>query len=321
MANTVTDFDSTPIARENHLRSSGAETVCPLCSGCGTQRFTVHAIPILDCAACGHRYAGIIPAPDHVADVYGDDYFFGGGAGYSDYTTEERLLRNAGRKYVKLLSRWLRSGSLLDVGAAAGFILQGFCDAGWTGTGVEPNARMAAEACRRFGLDVVASPFEHYRPGRTFDVVTMFQVIAHFPDPAAALRHAASLLRPGGLLLVETWNYRSRTASLLSGRWHEYSPPSVLHWFSPESLGRLAGQCGLRRIHRGTPLKWIDAGHAVGLLGYKFGRSSAGRVVRAIGSLLPKSLPVPYPSEDLFWMVFRRDHSEMPANCGLSDCL
>ena len=75
-----------------------------------------------------------------------------------------------------------------------------------------------------------------------YDLVVMLQVIAHLVDPLATGRRIAELLRPDGLWLVETWDRESRTARLFGRRWHEYSPPSVLHWFSRR--GRAAGHEG-----------------------------------------------------------------------------
>ena len=92
--------------------------------------FERHGYWILECAECGHRSAEITPAADHVAEQYGDAYFFGGGAGYSDYLAEAGLLRDRGRQYGRLLHRYRAPGRVLDVGSAAGCILQGLGDEG-----------------------------------------------------------------------------------------------------------------------------------------------------------------------------------------------
>lgn len=126
--------------------------LCPLCGTPGRRRFAAHGIPILDCPACRHRFAGLAPPPSHIDTVYADAYFHGGGAGYPDYLADANLHRQHGRRYGKLLSRFQRPGRILDVGAAAGFILQGMTDTGWTGAGIEPNVSMAAFGRDRLGL-------------------------------------------------------------------------------------------------------------------------------------------------------------------------
>ena len=77
---------------------------------------------------------------DHVRNVYGDHYFTGGGAGYPDYLADGELLRERGRGYARLIAGATTPGRVLDIGAAAGFVLQGLCDEGWRGAGIEPNA-------------------------------------------------------------------------------------------------------------------------------------------------------------------------------------
>lgn len=124
----------------------------------------------------------------------------------------------------------------------------------------------------------------------------MIQVIAHFVDPRLALAKVTKALKPGGHLLVETWNSRSLTARLLGKRWHEYSPPSVLHCFSLKSLSHLTAKEGFHEVARGRPSKWISGGHAKALLRYKFGDV---KWVERLMLMIPERASFPYPAEDL----------------------
>jgi hypothetical protein len=54
---------------------------------------------------------------------------------------------------------------LLDVGAAAGLILDGLVKEGFNGCGVEPNETMARFAQTEIRLDVTAAAFEDFEPG------------------------------------------------------------------------------------------------------------------------------------------------------------
>ena len=206
---------------------------------------------------------------EHVQRVYSDDYFFGGGAGYNDYLSEERLLVARGRWYAKLMSRYCQPGAVLDIGAASGFTLQGLREAGWQGFGIEPNVGLAEYATNRFGIPVEACSLESWTTCRRYDLVTMLQVLPHFLDPKKAIRKSANLLPPGGHLLIESWDRRSWTARLFGKNWHEYSPPSVLHWFSRDGIVRLAANLGFEFVAQGRPSKWIGAGHAKSLLASK----------------------------------------------------
>ena len=279
---------------------------CPLCAAEGRICFEAHGYPIRDCRACGHRWAELESAEGHVGSVYGDAYFESGGAGYPDYLGEGPLLREHGRRYAGLVSAHAAPGTMLDVGCAAGFILRGFCDAGWTGVGVEPNAAMARFGRETLGVEIAASTFEDYEDDRRFDLVTMIQVLPHFVDPRRAVAAAAGLTKPHGLVLVETWDRRSWTARLMGRHWHEYSPPSVLHWFSRAGVRALAGELGLVEIARGRPPKRLAASHAKSLIRHKFSESKLKPLIDLPLALVPERLTLPYPLDDVFWALFRR---------------
>jgi SAM-dependent methyltransferase len=280
---------------------------CPLCGARSRLRFVRHGYPIRDCVACGHRFADGAVTEGHVARVYGDAYFRDGGAGYADYLAEEPILRDRGRWYAGVLARHMPPGALLEVGCAAGFWLAALGERGWRVHGIEPNAAMAEHARSRLSLAVTTGTLEQFRSVSPYDLVAMIQVVAHLADPAGAARRTAELLRPGGYWLVETWNRRSLTARLLGPRWHEYSPPSVLHWFDPAGLRDLGARLGFAEVARGRPRKRIGAGHAKALLRYKYSGAAAGRLVLRGLELLPDRLVLPYPAEDLFWMLLRKD--------------
>jgi len=245
---------------------------------------------------------------NHVASIYGDQYFFGGGAGYPDYLAEANTLRDRGRRYGRLLRRYRPCGALLDVGSAAGFILQGLCDIGWHGEGIEPNNTMAEHARREFGLPVKTSLLEELEDVGRYDAVTMIQVIAHFVDPSDALRRVARATKVGGLCLIETWNWRSVAARIFGRAWHEYSPPSVVHWFSPERVVRLAADLNYEMVSTGKVSKWIGRRHAQSLIRHAFDNSRIGDALANALSVIPSNVALPYPGDDLFWMLLRKHH-------------
>ena len=273
---------------------------CPLCNSESKFAFEAKGHALRDCAKCSHRFAAIAAGETHVARVYDDSYFSGGGAGYTDYLAEGEMLKSRGRMYAKKLEKYTNvKGKLLDVGAAAGFILQGFADVNWRGVGLEPNAEMAKFGREKFNLDVRCGSLESFETGEKFDLISMIQVVAHFYNPQVAFRKAADLLNENGLLLIETWNRESLSARLFGANWHEYSPPSVLQWFSETGLTEFLKEFGLEKVARGRPPKKISGAHAKSLLKYRLGNSFLLRMI-------PDRLNFPYPSEDLFWALYKK---------------
>ena len=279
---------------------------CPICSSATRRLFQKYGYWILECIICHHRFAEIAISEGHVELVYDDQYFQGGRDGYPDYLNESGLLTAQGRRYGALLKRYMPPGKMLDVGSAAGFILKGFRESGWIGKGIEPNPKMADYARIHLELEVETGTLEEYSDETRYDLVSMIQVLPHFFDLQKALQVAAGITKPGGFWLIETWNRDSLTAKVLGQHWHEYSPPSVLHWFSQAGVRRLVGQFGFKEVGRGRPAKYIYPVHAKSLLKYKFNESVLGQLTCQIVDLVPDRFPIPYLAGDLFWAIYQK---------------
>ena len=288
---------------------------CAICDGEVLPVFVAAGHEIFECSRCDHRmtwpnHPGADPAA-HVREVYSDDYFLAGGAGYPNYLEEESLMVRRGRWYAALMRRHgLQLGRVLDVGAAAGFVLKGLEDCGWQGVGVEPNARMARHARDVLQRDVRTGTLETLElPASSpadFDLICFFQVLAHFIDPRLALERAETMLAPNGHVLIETWDWKSLTARFFGESWHEYSPPSVLHWFCPASLERLGREFGLEQVASGRPLKKLTGKHARSLVAFKSGEGAVARLLAGASSLIPLDAELPYPFDDVRWTLFAR---------------
>lgn len=285
--------------------AAGARGECAVCEGATAPALAVGNFEIFECASCRHRMLHDDVPAGHLRATFGDAYFTEGAAGYPDYLAEERLLRDRGRRYARLIGSYReRPGTLLDLGAAAGFTLRAFGEQGWHGVGVEPNDRMASHA-RRSGLDVRTATLEDFDSAGRFDLVCVLQLIAHLVEPRVAMAKIADLVASGGLLLIETWDWRSRTARLLGSRWHQYSPPSVRHWYSSGSLRLLAARHRFREIASGRAFKRLSWDHARSLIAFKLRESMLERPFGAVSRLIPGRLALPYPFDDARWYLFQ----------------
>ncbi len=283
-----------------------SESFCPLCSGGISHTFVIDGYNIADCNVCGHRFVREMPPKDHVLKVYNDNYFLGGGAGYANYLAEANFLTKQGRRYGSLLASHAKPGRLLDIGCAAGFIARGLTDAGWQVTGLEPNERMARFATEKLGLDVLQRDLESVKELGQFDAISMIQVIGHFHDLRRSLEVVSELTEPGAFCLIEFWRRESIIARLFGKHWHEYSPPSVLHWFTSESLDFAMQQRGFENLASGAPRKYISGAHAASLLTYKFSGFPGHKIFTSpLWALLGNS-KIPYPPLDLQWRLYRR---------------
>lgn len=136
-------------------------------------------------------------------------------------------------------------GSVLDVGSGDGRFLMRASQQGWSGdlTGLEFNADMASR--RQGNYKIELSPIEDFvaRPGRrSFDVVTIYDVLEHLAEPAKSLADIVKLIRPGGHLIVTVPNAdRIRFAGLET---FDFPPNHNTRW-TGKALAGLVERAGL----------------------------------------------------------------------------
>jgi 2-polyprenyl-3-methyl-5-hydroxy-6-metoxy-1,4-benzoquinol methylase len=194
------------------------------------------------CDRCGHIYQNPRPTPAAIGHYYPSDYH----AFEQAIADEPGLLRRIERTYGMARRRRLveqavpQRGRLLDIGCATGIFLNEMHRHGWEAQGVERSHRAATYARERFGLTVYEGRIEDIRlPERTFDVVTMWDVLEHVHDPRQVLQTIARLLKPAGLLVCSLPNPDSLEARLLKAAWVGYDLPRHLNLFRIHQLARI----------------------------------------------------------------------------------
>jgi 2-polyprenyl-3-methyl-5-hydroxy-6-metoxy-1,4-benzoquinol methylase len=172
-------------------------------------------------------------------DVYGVDYI-------ADRDNITRLAR--GR--LEAIERYRQGGKLLDVGCAAGFLLDEARRRGWETRGVEVS-RFASEYARwELNLDVFTAPWMSKLPEQEFDVVVLYFVLEHLRDPLALLQEICRVLKPGGLLSVAVPNIAGLYFRLNQEAWiaERVCHQSHFYEFSPRTLRRILARAGMRVV-------------------------------------------------------------------------
>jgi SAM-dependent methyltransferase len=153
------------------------------------------------CDRCGLLRSDPVADPDVIAGLYR--------ASSLDYTAEFRNLRRTYGRHLRRLAPMLETReSLLEIGCGNGFFLeealaQGYLDV----RGIEPSEPACAMATPAVATRIVN---DIVRPGQfesaSFDVICLFQVLDHLPEPSETLREVLRLLRPGGVVLALNHN-------------------------------------------------------------------------------------------------------------------
>ncbi len=112
---------------------------------------------------------------------------------------------------------------LLDVGCGSGLRLKVFREEGMAAEGIEVSERLWQYAAGQLGLPVRRVGLDELeRSGERFDVVTLYSVLEHIPQPRSFLRAALRLVRSGGLLVLRLPVGDALTMRLLRGRHVHY---------------------------------------------------------------------------------------------------
>lgn len=193
---------------------------------------------VVRCNSCGLVRSDPIADPSLLEQMYARADF-----SYSDELPNLRLTYG---RYLAALSRYgARKGALLDIGCGNGFFLEEAMTHGYAAVqGIEPSATALAKAAPHVRSRIIPGVF---RPGlfaaEQFDVICMFQVLDHIPDPGVALRECFRIMTPGGLVLCLSHNVESLSARLLGER----SPIiDIEHTalYSPRTASRIFGMYG-----------------------------------------------------------------------------
>jgi len=167
---------------------------------------------------------------------------------------------------LRVLRRFVKAGRLLDIGCSTGLFLRKARDAGWRAQGLEYSPDSSRIAREQHHLEVrTGELLPDTYPAETFDVVTMWDVIEHVPDPFTTLVRIRRILAPDGRVLLKTPNATglyprlSLKLAALLGFWGHAEPPGHLFQFSVESLSRMAERAGFRVVgvcHQRIPLSY-----------------------------------------------------------------
>lgn len=163
---------------------------------------------ILECRSCGLRALRDRRAPEYYAALKYDGDAASYDAWASTLRTDLLARRNAEALVrVRALLGDVRHPSLFDVGAGDGGFLAVAQTAGFRPYGNElwPGAIQRAKEVR--SLDLLRGDLRHLQDPGTHDVVTMWCVLAHVPDEDDLLRHVRMILKPGGILVLQTPRY------------------------------------------------------------------------------------------------------------------
>ena len=184
------------------------------------------------CARCGVATTSPWPSDEQLSAAYADWYRPQSGrfSGLGD-----KVLRRTRSALADRLHRILPPGPVLDVGAGDGTLVGAFVRRGREAVGLEPYA--SGPHIRNAEIEEVDG---------NWSAIIFWHSLEHLRQPARALGHAATLLSPGGRLVIAVPNATSLQARLFGDRWLALDLPRHLVHLSPPALLSKVEDLGLR---------------------------------------------------------------------------
>ena len=242
-----------------------------LCHLCGQERFKVlfdiDSFQVIRCRQCGLTTTSLpvdrsILEQTYTSDYYRSrpDYYFENSVINKSVEQDNSNIRDF-RLGLDLITRYKRQGKLLDVGCALGIFLALARESGWDTYGVDISKFAAAYARDELGLRTFSGELQDIDfEDRHFDVITLWDVLEHFPDPSHQLRHVYRLLADDGIVFINTPNedgllrllgkilYRA-SAGAISYPVRKLNHEFHLYYYTPHTFLQLLESNGFSLIH------------------------------------------------------------------------
>lgn len=188
--------------------------------------------------------------------------------GYSEGSDETFISQIGGREKtfmqgVNFIERFEKPGKILDVGTAGGSFLAMARKRGWQVYGVELNRWLCSWAGKHYGLHVQPGTIDSLDyPDSFFDVITLWDVLEHVPNPSEVLRKCHRLLKPGGFVYVNYPDYGSYAARIMKSKW-VFLLSVHLFYFTRETIAKMLEKTGFQALSYRTHFQTLSLGYLV----------------------------------------------------------
>jgi 2-polyprenyl-3-methyl-5-hydroxy-6-metoxy-1,4-benzoquinol methylase len=248
------------IARLHQRIGEFVITPCPACGGISSvAAFEKFGFAFRNCDECSTIYMSPRPSPAVMADYYSNSENYAYWAKHIFPASEASRREKIHKPWLERVSGYcdsfgVQKGVLVEVGPGFGTFAELATQSGFFSQvlAIEPTPEMAS-ACRARGVNVIEKRIEDIPEDAVqADVLVSFEVIEHLFDPSRFATQCATLVRPGGLLVLSCPNGLGFDIALLGPKALAVDAEHV-NLFNPDSLSRLLESAGFDVLEASTP--------------------------------------------------------------------
>ncbi|MBN1299258.1 MAG: class I SAM-dependent methyltransferase [Actinobacteria bacterium] len=239
------------------------------CLDCGL----VYVNPRINAAVVSESYAGTI-----------DKVYVQGASGRQQTFTQ----------CAKKIDRWKKPpGRLLDVGCAAGFFVNAAKKHGWDAAGVDPSNWLVKWGIENLGVKLYAGTLKDIGFGdKEFDVLTIWDVLEHVPDPAKELQECYRVLKKGGIIVINYPDFGSILSRLAGRRWW-FLLSNHLYYFTEKTIRKYLENSGFKVEKFAWHWQTLPLGYLAKILGI-YSQSLSRLSMGLFKSLRLSNVQIPY---------------------------
>jgi len=221
-------------------------TNCPVCNSSSSELFLTckdHTVSretfdIVRCISCGFKYTNPRPELNVLGNYYkSEDYV-------SHSNTKKGFINSTYqtvRKYtlikkLQLISKYYKTGKVLDIGSGTGEFLNICKNAKWETIGIEPSDDARNMSITNYSLDIRKEEEIANLISESFDIITMWHVLEHVPDLNTRIEDLKRLIKPNGIIIIAVPNCNSLDAKIYKENWAAYDVPRHLYHFTPKDI-------------------------------------------------------------------------------------
>ena len=195
------------------------------------------------CPSC--KLIFLSPIPQDLGKYYPNNY-------YLIPSTIDALAKTAENERYKIdiVKQFVIGGRLLEIGPAYGSFLYLAKQSGFDTEAIEMDANCCTFISEIVGVKVIQSndPSEPLKSVENYNVIALWHVIEHLPDPWMNLEVISRKLQPGGILVIAAPNPEAFQFRVLGRFWPHVDAPRHLNLIPQSLLTNQMQSLGLKPV-------------------------------------------------------------------------
>lgn len=209
-------------------------------------------ISVKMCVNCQHQQLDLLPSLEHLQEYYDQDR-----QAKSVYTNIDIEVSKSKSHFditrrINLVQKYIENkekAKVLEIGTGYGFFIKEMEMEGYQIEGIE-----ISQSRRDIARDICNSSIYHYNLLKEvpqemvgkYDIIVMFQVLEHIPDPNLFLKNVRNLLKNEGKVIIEVPNLNDHLLGISKEYFDFFYQEAHISYFAPKSLEVLLNQCGYK---------------------------------------------------------------------------